>query len=102
MSQSCSINWDGNLCEGLQVTGEVKEGETVLVTAAAGGTGHFGVQIAKLKGCSVVATCGSQAKAQLLKDLGADRVINYHEEVTKHPGPNWHIEACLNTQDDHG
>lgn len=53
----------------------------MLVTAAAGGTGHFGVQIAKLKGCMVVATCGSNAKAQLLKDLGADRVINYHEEV---------------------
>jgi NADPH-dependent curcumin reductase CurA len=64
----------------LLVTGELKQGETVLVTAAAGGTGHFGVQVAKLKGCTVVATCGSEAKAKLLKELGADRVINYHEE----------------------
>ena len=56
-------------------------GDTVLVTAAAGATGHFGVQLAKLAGCHVVATVGGAAKASVAKDLGADRVINYHEEV---------------------
>lgn len=57
----------------LESVGEVKAGETVLVTAAAGGTGQFAVQLAKLKGCRVIATCSGGAKEQLLKDLGADR-----------------------------
>jgi NADPH:quinone reductase-like Zn-dependent oxidoreductase len=51
--------------------------KTVLVTAAAGGTGQFAVQLAKLAGCHVVATCGGAAKAQLLRRLGVDRVIDY-------------------------
>ena len=67
---------------GVQCTAEIREGETVLVTAAAGGTGHLGVQLALLKGCRVVATCGSAEKAQKLRDLGVHRVINYHEEVS--------------------
>lgn len=50
---------------------------TVLVTAAAGGTGQFAVQLAKLAGCRVVATCGGDSKSELLRGLGADRVINY-------------------------
>lgn len=54
--------------------------ETVLVTAAAGGTGQFVVQLAKAAGNHVIATCGGADKAGLLKQLGADRVINYHEE----------------------
>ena len=57
--------------------------ETVLVTAAAGGTGQFAVQLAKLAGNTVVATCGSAAKAQLLTDLGCHRVINYNKEQPK-------------------
>lgn len=57
--------------------------ETVLVTAAAGGTGQFAVQLAKLAGNTVVATCGSDDKARLLTDLGCDRVINYNKEQPK-------------------
>lgn len=57
--------------------------ETVLVTAAAGGTGQFAVQLAKLAGNTVVASCGSDDKAQLLTDLGCDRVINYNREQVK-------------------
>lgn len=53
------------------------------MTAAAGGTGQFAVQLAKLAGNRVVATCGSDEKAKLLTDLGADRVINYNKEQTK-------------------
>lgn len=58
-------------------------GETILVTAAAGGTGQFVTQLAKAAGNHVVATCGSRDKAELLKRLGADRVINYREEDVK-------------------
>lgn len=53
---------------------------TVLVTAAAGGTGQFAVQLAALAGCRVVATCGGDGKAALLRRLGADAVINYKRE----------------------
>lgn len=66
----------------VQYKGGIEEGDTVLVTAAAGGTGHFAVQIAKLKGCHTIATCGSKAKADKLRAIGADRIINYREEVS--------------------
>jgi NADPH-dependent curcumin reductase CurA len=61
----------------------MKSGETVLVTAAAGGTGQFAVQLAKLAGNKVVATCGGADKAALLRELGVDRVIDYRKESVK-------------------
>jgi NADPH-dependent curcumin reductase CurA len=64
----------------LERVGEMKSNEVVLVTAAAGGTGHIAVQLAKLAGNHVIGTCGSQEKAELLKILGCDRVINYRTE----------------------
>lgn len=64
----------------LHETAEMKSGETVLVTAAAGGTGLFAVQIAKLAGNHVIGTCSSDDKATLLKSLGCDRVVNYKRE----------------------
>lgn len=65
---------------GLNTVGEMRSGETILVTAAAGGTGQFAVQLAKLAGNIVIGTCGSDDKAELLKSLGCDRVINYKKE----------------------
>src|SRR6185503_6893231 len=65
---------------GLTVTGEMKSGETILVTAAAGGTGQFAVQLAKLTGNHVIGTCGSEEKAELLRELGCDRVVNHRRE----------------------
>ncbi|KVI10765.1 Alcohol dehydrogenase, C-terminal [Cynara cardunculus var. scolymus] len=62
---------------------QMESGKIVLVTAAAGGTGQFAVQLAKLAGNKVVATCGGKDKAMLLRDLGVDRVIDYKEEVIK-------------------
>jgi NADPH-dependent curcumin reductase CurA len=58
-----------------------QRGETALVTAGAGGTGHFAVQILKRRyGCHVVATCSSPAKKAFLESLGCDRVIDYKAE----------------------
>lgn len=77
---------------GLEVVGEMKSGEVVLVTAAAGGTGSYAVQLAKLVGAHVIGTCRSEAKAELLKQLGCDRAINYCtenlDEVLKKEYPN--------------
>ncbi|KAF2606199.1 hypothetical protein F2Q68_00043424 [Brassica cretica] len=67
----------------LEKAGQMKSGETVLVTAAAGGTGQFAVQLAKLAGNKVIATCGGSEKAKLLKELGVDRVIDYKAEDIK-------------------
>jgi NADPH-dependent curcumin reductase CurA len=66
----------------LEYVGELKDNETVAVSAAAGGVGHIIVQLAKLRGCKVVAVCGGAEKAAFVKSLGADRVIDYrHEDV---------------------
>ncbi|XP_028777071.1 prostaglandin reductase-3 [Neltuma alba] len=67
----------------LEKAGHMDSGKVVLVTAAAGGTGQFAVQLAKLGGNKVVATCGGGAKAKLLKGLGVDRVIDYKSEDIK-------------------
>jgi hypothetical protein len=76
----------------LEQVGEMKSQEVVLVTAAAGGTGHIAVQLAKLAGNHVIGTCGSDAKGELLRELGCDRIINYRtqnlNQVLKQEYPN--------------
>jgi NADPH-dependent curcumin reductase CurA len=62
---------------GLLAIGEPKAGETVFVSGAAGAVGSVVCQIAKIKGCTVVASCGSDEKAAWLKAAGVDTVINY-------------------------
>ncbi len=63
---------------GLFKFGEPKAGETVFVSAASGAVGANVCQIAKHLGCRVVGSCGSDEKAQWLKDhCGVDEVINY-------------------------
>ncbi|WP_025424381.1 NADP-dependent oxidoreductase [Sodalis praecaptivus] len=52
------------------------DGKTVLVNGAAGGVGHFAVQIAKWKGAHVIAVA-SGAHAAFLREIGADQVIDY-------------------------
>ncbi len=51
-------------------------GKTVLVNGAAGGVGHFAVQVARLRGAKVIAVA-SAAQAPLLRELGADEIIDY-------------------------
>lgn len=63
---------------GLLDIGKPKEGETVVVSGAAGAVGTIVCQIAKIKGCRVVGIAGSDEKNQYLKDeLGIDAAINY-------------------------
>jgi NADPH:quinone reductase-like Zn-dependent oxidoreductase len=56
---------------------DVQPGDRVLVHAASGGVGHFAIQIAKALGAVVIGTA-SPANHDLLRDLGADEVIDYH------------------------
>ena len=55
----------------------IQNGETVLIHAAAGGVGALLVQMAKNLGARVIGTAGSEEKAQLARDAGADEVIVY-------------------------
>jgi NADPH:quinone reductase-like Zn-dependent oxidoreductase len=59
-------------------TAGLQAGQRVLIHAAAGGVGHFAVQIAKALGAYVIGTA-SAGKHEFLKGLGADELIDYHE-----------------------
>ncbi|XP_072460184.1 prostaglandin reductase 3 isoform X4 [Notamacropus eugenii] len=64
----------------LKELGKMSEGKKVLVTAAAGGTGQFAVQLAKKAKCHVIGTCSSAEKSGFLKSIGCDLPINYKTE----------------------
>src|SRR5687768_10332976 len=61
----------------LYSTYKLQSGETALVHAAAGGVGLLLVQMAKKIGARVIATAGTEEKAQLARDAGADETIVY-------------------------
>ena len=59
----------------------IKQGDSILVHAAAGGTGALVVQMAKLRGAStIIGTVGSAAKAEVARKAGCTHVINYAED----------------------
>jgi NADPH:quinone reductase len=68
------------LWESLYERARVRPGEQVLIHAGAGGTGHIGIQLARLAGARVATTVSTQAKATLAAELGAELVIPYREQ----------------------
>jgi NADPH:quinone reductase len=58
----------------------IKAGQTVLIHAAAGGVGLLLVQMAKKLGARVIGTAGSDEKAKLARDVGADELITYTKQ----------------------
>uniref|UniRef100_A0A0W0FGU0 Putative alcohol dehydrogenase n=1 Tax=Moniliophthora roreri TaxID=221103 RepID=A0A0W0FGU0_MONRR len=73
------ITWPTSY-EGLVGRAEMKPGEWVLVTAAAGGVGISAVQLAKVLGGNVIAAAGSEEKLQVAKQAGADFVVDYNKD----------------------
>ncbi|MEJ2397675.1 MAG: zinc-dependent alcohol dehydrogenase family protein [Gammaproteobacteria bacterium] len=55
-------------------------GQSVLIHAGAGGVGHVAIQLAKQRGARVATTVSSPEKADYVRELGADLVINYREQ----------------------
>jgi NADPH2:quinone reductase len=64
--------------QGLFEHGQLQAGETVLISAAAGGVGHIAVQLAKQAGATVIASASASNHAFLL-ELGTDQVVDYHD-----------------------
>lgn len=62
---------------GLLEIGKPQVGETVFVSGAAGAVGSLAAQIAKNLGCLVIASVGTQDKADWLRSVGIDRIVNY-------------------------
>jgi NADPH:quinone reductase-like Zn-dependent oxidoreductase len=72
----------GSGCSALQALrdlAKLKSGQSVLVIGASGGIGTFAVQIAKAWGADVTGVCSAR-NADLVRELGADRVIDYQAE----------------------
>lgn len=63
---------------GLFLNADLQAGETVFVNGGTGGVGSTVVQLAKAAGAKVIATVGSDDKAEHCRQLGADLVVNYH------------------------
>ncbi|MFA4944748.1 MAG: NAD(P)H-quinone oxidoreductase [Lentisphaeria bacterium] len=93
----------------LLIEGEMKRDETVFIQAGASGLGMAAIQLAKAFGAKVVTTVGSEEKAEFVRRLGADVVINHKKEdvaavLARHPvnvamdcvaGPD--LGRCLQT-----
>jgi NADPH:quinone reductase len=65
--------------EALYERGRLEPGDKVLIHAGAGGVGHVAIQLAKLKGANVCTTVSTPEKADMVRHLGADKVINYKQ-----------------------
>ena len=65
---------------GLYDRGGLQAGQSVLIHAGAGGVGHVAIQLAKLRGARVITTVGTAENADFVRELGADRVINYTQD----------------------
>jgi NADPH-dependent curcumin reductase CurA len=64
---------------GIDDIGQVKQGDTVFVSGAAGAVGSLAGQLARLRGARVIGSAGSAAKTAWLDDLGFDATFDYHE-----------------------
>ncbi len=68
---------------GLFALGRPKEGETVLVSGAAGAVGSAAGQMAAIAGCRILGSAGSEEKLAWLRELGFDGVFNYRETTPR-------------------
>src|SRR5215475_9599818 len=76
--------------QGIRDCGRVRQGQQVMVIGAAGGVGSFAVQIATAFGARVTGVCGP-AKADLVRSLGAEEVIDYTRDEVDRDGGRYDV-----------
>jgi NADPH:quinone reductase-like Zn-dependent oxidoreductase len=81
--------------QGLRDRAKVQPGQRVLIVGASGGVGTFAVQLARLLGAEVTAVCSS-SKVELVRSLGATRVIDYTREDFAATGEQWDVVFAVN------
>ncbi|QIS16933.1 zinc-binding dehydrogenase [Nocardia arthritidis] len=71
----------GLVARGALEAANPKDGESALITAAASGVGHLALQLARIRGAGrVVAAVSDPSKAEFVRGLGADEVVEYQQE----------------------
>ncbi|MFA1549739.1 zinc-binding dehydrogenase [Actinomadura chokoriensis] len=96
LPEAIALHSDGSTAQGLTEKAGVGPGDWVLVEAAAGGVGSLLVQLARSVGARVVGAARGARKLDLLRELGADAVVDYSEpawtkrvlEATEGAGPD--------------
>ena len=75
--------------EALFERANLQKDQTVFINAGAGGVGHVAIQLAKHKGAKVCTTISNKEKADFVKSLGADLILNYKEDDIEQTALDW-------------
>jgi NADPH:quinone reductase len=86
LRQAAALLHDGRTALRLSEISEIKPDESVLVLGAAGGMGVLLIQLARQAGGHVIAAARGERKLEMLKELGADVVVDYSQ-------PDWHEQV---------